>query len=166
MAIQLFCFHTIARHYKDVSTELTIDPSKIPPAQKTKVIVLVYGVHVGTLKALAYARSISNDVNAVYVEIEPAWTDRLENDWVRYVPDIPLTLVKSPYRSLVQPIMRFLDELHTLEPDKNINVVVGEFVSTKWWHKLLHGNTGIILKLAFLSRRDVIVTNVRYWLSK
>ena len=47
-----------------------------------------------------------------------------------------------------------------------ITVIVPEYVPTKWWHTLLHGNSGLILKLALLGRKDVIVTNVRYYLQE
>ena len=60
--------------------------------------------------------------------------------------------------------MRYLDEVHAAKPNSRITVVITEFVTSSWWQSLLHGNTGLILKLALLSRRDVIVANVRYWL--
>ncbi len=166
MASLLFMFHKIAGHYKNVRAQLTIDPLHIPAPVQTKVVVLVYGMHRGTLKSLNYARSISSQCEALYVEIEPTWTGAFEADWNRYAPDIPFVIVKSPFRSLLQPIMEYLDELHSVNPEQIITVIVGEFVAAKWWHKFLHGNTGLILKFAFLSRRDVVVTNVRYWLSE
>lgn len=166
IAILLLVFQKTAAHYKDVGRQLVLDPKTAPTVLKNQVIVLVQGLHVGTLKALNYAKSISPNCRALYVEIEPTWTSALENEWHKYADDVPLVIVQSPYRSLVRPIMEYLDQLHAAEPDGVITVVVGEFVSTKWWHKFLHGNTGLILKFAFLSRRDVVVTNVRYWLAE
>jgi amino acid transporter len=165
IAVLLAIFHKTAAHYRDVRMQLTLDPNKVPRVIKNKVVVLVQGMHIGTLKAVNYAKSISNDCQALYVEIEPNWTAALESEWDRYARDVPLVIVKSPFRSLVRPIMEYLDQLNGHDPNTITTVVVGEFVSTKWWHKFLHGNTGLILKFAFLSRRDVVVTNVRYWLS-
>jgi len=165
IVLLLFLFHRTAAHYQDVSRQLTLDPHALPSAIKNKVIVLVQGMHVGTFKALMYARSISSECQAVSVEIEPEWTNALKTQWQQYAPDVPLTIVKSPYRSLIGPLMQYLDQLHAGDPDSITTIVLGEFVSTRWWHKFLHGNTGLILKFAFLSRRDVVVTNVRYWLS-
>jgi len=162
----LFLFHRTAAHYKDVSRQLTLDRHALPPPIKNRVLVLVQGMHVGTYKALLYARSISSDCLAVSVEIEPDWTSALQKEWQQYAPDVPLVIVKSPYRSLIGPLMQYLDALHAGDPESVTTIVLGEFVSTRWWHKILHGNTGLILKFAFLSRQDVVVTNVRYWLSQ
>lgn len=160
----IFVFNKIHGHYKYVRDQLKLDHYEPPRRLHNKVVVLVQGLHAGTLRFLEYARSLSKDCEALYVEIEPQWTKSIEEDWKKYVPDIPLVIVRSPFRSLVHPIMHYLDKLHQKDPDEVVTVIVGEFVSDKWWHGLLHGNTGLILKLAFLARRDVVVTNVRYWL--
>jgi amino acid transporter len=165
IVLLIFVFHKTAEHYKRVSEELHLDRFVVRRRVNNTVIVLVQGLHVGTIKALDYARSISKECVALYVEVEPGWTESLLADWQKYINDVPLVVVKSPYRSLVKPIMRYLDEFHAQRPDHCLTVIVGEFVSGQWWHSLLHGNTALILKLAFLSRRDVVVTNVRYWLS-
>jgi amino acid transporter len=162
----MLIFHKISAHYNSVRSQLALLPNDLPIAISTKVVVLVQGWHIGTYKALSYAKSISQDCEALYVEIEPRWTAELQAEWKKYAGDMPLVIVTSPFRSLVRPIMDHLDDLHKQDPNRIITVVVGEFVSTKWWHKFLHGNTGLILKFAFLSRRDVVVTNVRYWLSE
>ena len=60
--------------------------------------------------------------------------------------------------------MQYLDAVQTERYHHLVTVIVPEYVSTKWWHSLLHGNSGLMLKLALLGRRDVIVTNVRYYL--
>ncbi len=163
MAILLFLFHTISSHYKNLALKLTITPeslSNIP--HKNTVLVLVQGVHAGTVKSIDYARSLCNNCQAIYVETNPDNTADLKKKWQQYFPDVPLVVLPSPYRSLIQPIMCYLDEFHKEHPDQTITVVIGEFVPNKWWQSLLHGNTGLLLKLAFLARNDVIVTDVRY----
>jgi hypothetical protein len=42
--------------------------------------------------------------------------------------------------------------------------VLPELVSRKWWHKLLHNQYAPLLRLALSNRRDVVLTNVRYFL--
>jgi amino acid transporter len=164
VCILLFLFHKIHGHYENVRKQLMITHYEPPKRLHNKVVILVQGLHAGTLRFLEYARSLSKDCEALYIEIEPQWTKSVEDEWKKYVPDVPLVVVRSPYRSLVRPIMHYLDKLHKQDPDQIVTVIVGEFVSEKWWHGLLHGNTGLILKFAFLARRDVVVTNVRYWL--
>jgi hypothetical protein len=68
----------------------------------------------------------------------------------------------SPYRSLLHPILTFIDSIKKEHPDEKVTVIIGEFAADRWWHPLLHGNTGLLLKAALLSRPEVIVTNVRY----
>ncbi len=79
---------------------------------------------------------------------------------------MPLVILNSPYRSLISPIMHYLDAVRLERRNHLITVVVPEFVPTKWWHTLLHGQSGLRLKLALLSRRDVVVANVRYYLQE
>lgn len=80
--------------------------------------------------------------------------------------DVPLVILNSTYRSLISPIMRYLDAVQAERRNHVVTVVVPEFVPTKQWQSLLHGNTGLLLKIALLRRKDVIVTNVRYYLQR
>ncbi len=165
IAALIYFFRKTHAHYQYVSRQLTITGIDQCKPVHNKVIVLVQSLHAGTLKCVDYARSISQDCEAIYVEVEPQWTSSLESNWSKYVHDIPLKVIKSPFRSLVKPIMEYLDQLHKQDPSQIITVIIGEFVSDHWWIRLLHGNTGLLLKLAFLGRPDVVVTNVRYSLN-
>jgi hypothetical protein len=163
IGVMLLAFKTISNYYKQLTKELTIDgpACSVEPAKNT-VLVLVNGVHAGTLSSLSYARSISKDYQAIYVEIEPDRTAEFKEEWERVFPDEPLVILPSPYRSLLQPIMSYLDDIHKEHPDQRITVIIGEYKSPKWWSSFLHGNTGFLLKLALLGRSDIVVTNVRY----
>jgi amino acid transporter len=166
ICLLLFMFKRIAWHYTRIAALLS--PANYhhgQPMQNT-VLVLINGVHAGTLTAIEYARSISKDCTAVSVANEPEQAERLRRIWEEYVPDLELVILDSPFRSLVIPIMRYLDSVHAAKPKSRITVVITEFVTHSWWQSLLHNNTGLILKLALLNRRDVIVANVRYWLEE
>jgi amino acid transporter len=159
----LFMFKKIAEHYEILANNLRLSgPACSVQPIKNTVIVLVHGVNAGTMNSLAYAGSISSEFSAVYVEIQPELTESFRKQWQLFFPEVPLTILPSPYRSLVNPVLCYLDEYHEQHPDKRITVIIGEFASDKWWHTLLHGNTGLLLKLALLGRPDVVVTNVRY----
>ena len=88
----------------------------------------------------------------------------MKADWNAHVPDIPLVIMESPYRSLVGPLLRYLDAVQKERGDDVVTIVIPELVSRRLWHHLLHNQAGPLLKLALLNRRDVIVTNVRYFL--
>ena len=164
IAIMLFIFSKISGHYAELKDSLTLssDAEDASPPLKNTVLVLVQSVHAGTLNSVRYAQSISSDCQAVYVDIEPDASADFIKRWNTVIPHVPLVVLASPYRSLVQPILTYVDTLKEKEPHHKITVVIGEFASDKWWHSLLHGNTGLMLKLALLSRPDLVVTNVRY----
>ncbi|HLI49095.1 MAG TPA: APC family permease [Chthonomonas sp.] len=163
--IMVYLFKRIHAHYEEVAKLLTLDnycPPKEP--QKNIVLVLVPTLHRGVMQALEYARSISSDCRAVHVCVNPEETPRLIQRWEQWVHDVPLVILNSPYRTLIEPIMRYLDAIHLERPNTTITVVIPEFVPPKWWHAFLHGQSAARLKLALLGREDVVVTNVRYFL--
>lgn len=156
-------FNKIHQHYADVTYELSLNDYEHPavPMQST-VLVLVPSLHKGLMPVLDYARSLSTDCRAVHIEIDPDKTPRLKERWEEWAGELPLVILHSPYRSLVSPIMRYLDAVQVERTNHIVTVIVPEFVPVKWWHSILHGNTGWILRLALLSRKDVVMTSVRY----
>jgi len=158
-------FRKIHRHYADVAQQLRLADYVSPTAPLTNtVLVLVPTLHRGIMPALEYARAISPDCRAVHISTDPEKTPQLKEKWEQWGGDMPLVILNSPYRSLVSPIMRYLDAVGMERRSHTITVVVPEFVPTKWWHPALHGNSGLRLKIALLGRRDVVVANVRYYL--
>jgi amino acid transporter len=161
----VFLFLKVHHHYADVAKQLRLqsfDPFVEP--MKNTVLVLAQGVNTGTMATLEFARSLSTDCIAVHVELDPEKTAAFKKLWEEMVPNVNLAILESPYRSLLAPILHYLDVVHEERPNQRITIVIGEFVPTKWWHTFLHGNTGLLLKLALLNRRDVVVANVRYYL--
>lgn len=163
--LMVYMFRSIHAHYEEVATQLSLE-NYCPPKESLKntVIVLVPTLHRGVMTALEYARSISDDCRAINICLDPAETPKLIQRWEQFTNDVPLVILNSPYRTIVEPLMRYLDAIHLERPDHIITVVIPEFVPPKRWHALLHGQTATILKLALLKREDVVVTNVRYFL--
>lgn len=160
-------FRLVFRHYADVATQLRLPRERIPAVPMTNtVLLLVPGLHRGILPALAYARSLSPDCRAVHIQVDAERTGVLKTRWEEWAEEVPLVLLNSPYRSMISPMMQYLDAVQVERRNHLITVIVPEYVPTKWWHSLLHGNSGLILKIALLGRKDVIVTNVRYYLQE
>ena len=157
-------FLRINSHYKEMGAELSMDALDIVAPRHNTVLVLLPRMHRGIVEALNYARLTSDDVRAVYIETDPDRTLRLKKAWQAYGTDIPLVIMESPYRSLIGPLLRYIDAVQKERSDDIVTVVLPELVSRKLWHALLHNQAGPLLKLALLNRRDVIVTNVRYFL--
>lgn len=156
----------INAHYKEVAEHLTMDDFEDLPDFHNTVLVLVSGVHRGIMPAIKYARSISPNVRAVYVEIEPDRTQLVMQRWRQWVPDVPLVVLESPYRGLVEPLVNYIDEVEGERDDDVVTVIIPEFVTQKWWTKILHGHSGLLLKWSLLFRKGVVVTNIRYSLTR
>jgi amino acid transporter len=157
------CFR-INAHYKEVAEHLTMERYRPVPDFSHTVLVLVGGLHRGIMPAIHYGRSLGDDVRGVYVEIEPEKTADVLQRWQKWVPDVPLVVLESPYRSLTGPLLRYIDSVERERQDDVVTVIIPEFVTTKWWTTLLHGQNGLVLKWALLFKKGVVVTNVRYYL--
>ena len=162
--VMVMAFLRINHHYAEMREELAVNTMERIKPKRNTVLVLVSRVHRGILDALDYASLTSEDVRAVYIETDPAKTAAMKESWNAYVQDIPLVIMESPYRSLVGPLLRYIDAVQKERSDDVVTIILPELVSRKLWHTLLHNQAGPLLKLALLNRRDVIVTNVRYFL--
>ncbi len=150
------CFLQIRGHYREVARELSLRglPPSLQFSPPPRMVIPISGVHRGIVDAIAYARSISRDITAVYVELEPGGGESIREKWGRWWPDIPLVVLPSPYRSIIGPFLDFLDETDRKHNDGQLaTVVLPEFVPAKWWHGLLHNQTAWLIKIALLYRR-------------
>lgn len=159
------CFR-INAHYKEVAEGLSMESYQDIPDFHHTVLLVVSGVHRGIMPAVKYARSLAADVRAVYVEIDPEKTPEILRKWHLYVPDLALVVLDSPYRSLLDPLLRYITKVEQEREDDVVTVIIPEFVTEKWWTKLLHGQNGLLLKWALLFHRNVVVTNIRYYIGK
>jgi hypothetical protein len=104
------------------------------------------------------------------VELEPGTGHKVKEQWKEWWPDLPLVVVPSPYRSLVGPLMEYLDKTDMEHNDGQLAVVVlPEFVTTHWWQNLLHNQTALVMKAALLYGRrraggERVVVDVPYHL--
>src|SRR5439155_965197 len=88
--------YKIHRHYDEVRSQLTLEGAKIPdPIRRHKVVIPVGDLHRGVLPALRYAKSLSGDVVAVAVEIDPRRTQALKEKWERWGKRVPARLSGS-----------------------------------------------------------------------
>ncbi len=160
-------FNEIHRHYLAIAKQLSFDSmdSKLTldPLRHT-AIVPVSGIHPGVMSALKYAISISNDVRACYVELEPEATERLKNEWKKWAPEIPFIVLKSPYRSIISPLIAYIDDVESVTHDELVTVIIPEFVTSKWYHQFLHNQTAIFLRAVLRFKRGKVITSVRYHL--
>jgi amino acid transporter len=158
----------IHRHYEGVAENLSLDNYGAPTRLRhPRVVMPIGGVHRGVIKALEFARSLSPDVTAVYVETSPEEGEKLRQRWDRWGDGVRLQVLKSPYRSIVGPLIQYLDKLgEERQPGDVITIVLPQFVPEHWWENLLHNQTAWPLRLALLFRAGYIVIDVPYHLGE
>lgn len=165
MAIMLTFFYRIRKHYEYLAGELSLtDTDSVPKIQGT-VLLLVPRLHKGVLQAIGYAKSMAKDVRAVHVILDSKTIEGVRKDWNRFGSDIPLVILESPYRSLIDPLIEYIDETIAEEPDAIVTVIVPQAVPKRWYQGLLHNNVAVPLKMALSARKNVVITNVRYFLN-
>jgi hypothetical protein len=157
---------TIHRHYMNVARQLSLADAPPPRAvRRHTVLVLISGVHRGVIPALQYALSIAPDnVMAVYVDLDAETTKKLRAKWEQWGSGIPLTVLSSPYRSLLRPILQYIDEVDARYDDDVLTIILPEFVPAKWWQHLLHNQTALLIKGALLFSKGKAVLSVPYHL--
>lgn len=160
----VFIFTRIHRHYASVAEQLQVEPSPTvkPPSPKRpaghcRAVVPVADVDRSVLRAIEYARTMSDDISAVHVTDDAEASEALRSRWQAVVPDVPLVLVESPYRSLVAPLLAYIDALDGAREDGYVAVIIPSFVPQHFWEGLLHNQLSSQLKKA-LSRRPRTIT--------
>jgi hypothetical protein len=166
LPILIFNFWIIRRRYSAVTRQLTIDDRDLParPTRHTSLL-MVPRVHRGIISALEYALLLDPKTRAVHVAINERALPEVRRAWEKYGEGIPLTILPTPHRSLVQPVLEYIDEMLAEDPDQAITVIVPEAVSRKFFHKLLQENVAQQMRTALAQRKNVMVTNVRYFLN-
>src|SRR5207253_10580362 len=141
-------------------------PAAVKPQHINHAVVgLVGRSHRGVLKALSYAQSLRpQHLVAVYVSFEDEDREELEKQWRQFAIDVPLEIVYSPYRELIGPVERYIDELDDRWDNDTVTVVIPEFVVGKWYEHLLHNQSALFLKGKLLFRQGIVVTSVPYHL--
>lgn len=163
--VVFYLFKTVKNRYRSMSAQLALTGDYVPkePTKHTSML-LMPRVHRGIVKALMYAKSMDPNTVALHVTLDERTLPQVRRDWERYGQGVPLVVLNSPFRSLIRPVLQYVDELLEQDPDQMLTVVVAEAVSTKWHQKLLHENVAAQLKAALAQRKNVAVTSVRYFL--
>ena len=164
LGLLIMMFLAIRSHYSSVARQLSLDGMEPPPPMGTTVLVLVGDLHRGVVQAVQYAQALSPAAKAVYVEADPERTRRLEERWGKWGMGAPLVVLTSPYRSLLGPLVDYIDHLRQQSPNHMVTLVIPEFIPARWWQQLLHNQTALLIKGAMLFRRNVVVTDVPYHL--
>ncbi len=157
-------FFTIHHHYKSLAKKLSLnDYSATPRIYRHRVVVLVAGVHRGSLAALSYARTLSMDVTAVHVSTDAKESEKVHEKWNEFGQGVRLVVLNSPYRLLVEPVMDYIDGLlEQRQPNELLTIVVPQFVTSHWWENLLHNQTALLLRFSLQFKQGLVIVEVPY----
>jgi amino acid transporter len=158
-------FRTTRQHYDHVASQLSLREFTPLPKLRNIVLLPVSGVHRAVLQALHYAHTLSDDVRALYVSTDPHSLELVRKEWEQWGEGVPLVVLDSPYRSVLEPILGYIDDLEATQPDAYVTIVLPEFVPARWWQHLLHNQRALLLKGALLFRPNTVVTNVPFHLA-
>ncbi len=158
----------INRQYSRSARELAVAPDMIvrPPHREERVVIPIPGLTRAVVQAINVGRSVSEDVRAVYISDDPEAAAKLRAEFERQIPGVPLVVVGSPYRTLIGPLLAYLDVLDAAwppdKPDPITFVVIPEYVARSWWERILYNQSAKRLRKALLGRPHTVVVAVPY----
>jgi len=155
------------RHYFYVRTQLSLVEIEEERPIRHTAIVPISAVNRATVHALRYAKSIAHEVEAVHIAIDPKRVDLIREQWKTWGGGVPLRILESRYRSLIEPLVDYIDDLmHGKRRNEMVTVVLPEFVTAHWWEGLFHNQSAFMIKGALLFKPGVVVTSVPFHFSR
>ena len=127
----------IHHEYDAADEELEVDRTRVygKPTKQSRVIIPVPTLSRAVLRSVQFGRSLSDDVTAVHITIDAEAAEVLREDWEHMLPDVPLVIIETPYRSLVLPFLHYLDVMAPTPPNTITIVVLPEYVPRHWWDR-------------------------------
>ena len=167
MPVLVYLMWRVHQHYRRIEDELLIPRGARVAlrAREPRLIVPVSRIDKAAMHALSLARGLSAHVTALHVSFDEDGATAFKERWTRSVgAEIPIEVIVSPYRSLLVPLLSYLDAIDDNDPGRPIVVVLAEFVPRHWWDAALHNQTALRLKLALFTRPNTSVIDVPYHL--
>src|SRR5437870_6169982 len=163
MPLLVLLLHGISTHYTAAQDSLVVEDLRqdLPKLPQPMVIVPVARLDRTAVHALTFASSISDHVRAVHIATSHETAAAFQVRWDAWAANVPLEVIVSPYRSLVPPLLTYIERVGR-NCDRPLTIVVSQFVPRHWWEFFLHSQTAFRLKLALLFRPDTIVIDVPY----
>lgn len=165
--VLVFIQMKIYTHYIAVREQLTIKGSEYDEVDlskleyQNKIIVPIESINKASVRALRYARTICDDVVAFTVVLSEEDGREIQDKFNKLSIDIPLVIKLSPYRKVVEPLLRYIESTeYDREPGDMITVLLSSFVVKKWWHKMLHGNSRKYIEKKLLTHKHIVVSTM------
>jgi len=160
--VLVMMFTATQRHYAAVAAALTLRNWTPQPIGHHTVIVPISGLHRAVVRALRYASVLSDDVRAVYVNVSHEMTEALTRDWPQWGAGTELVIIESPERSLLEPLLGYIERTRAESDEAWVTVVLPEFVPKRLWHHVFHNQHALLIKGRLLFKPHIVVTSVPY----
>lgn len=165
LPVVVFMMNKIHKHYMSVREQLKLEDSEYDGTGLEKmnyanwIIVPLRSVNKASVRALRYASTICDDVMAFCVAINEENAREVQEEYDKLGTDIPLVIKLSPYRRVIDPLLRFIESSeYDHEPGDMITVLLSEFVVRKWWHRFLHNDTRVYIEKKLLKHKHIVVS--------
>ena len=154
----------IRREYSFGMSGLSVAPDLVwgAPVHRRRVVIPVADVQWDVIQAVRFGRSMSDDITAVHVTDDVAAGERVRERFERQLPGLRFVIVESPYRNLVDPLIRYLEVTAEQDPNSVTVVLLPERVSRHWWEKLLFNQNVHRIREALTGRSDILVADVPF----
>ena len=162
--LNVVLFRVTRRHYDIVASQLTLRGWQRRARRHNTVLVPISGIQRAVVGAVDYARTLSSDVRAIYVNLDTSATEHLKREWEQWGDGVPLVVLQSPYRSLMEPLLDYIERVSAEQPEGYVTIVLPEFVPARWWHHLFHNQRALLIKGALLFKPNTVVTSVPFHL--
>jgi amino acid transporter len=161
-------FIAIKKHYMAVAAQLRLSQEEFESLDLNKsiyrnhVIVPIESINKASVRALRYARTISDNVVAFNVAINEENERKIKEKWQLLNTDIPLFIKYSCYRKVMEPLMEFIHsyEEHSYKKGDMITVILPQFSVRTWWHYFLHNQTRIFIQRELLQHKHIVVATM------
>ena len=169
LPIIVFIFTRIEKHYQAVGEQLRVDSAFVDSKIEGNVVVIpVAGITTVVENSVKYAKSITDEVIAVYISFDPEDEKIFKEKWNNWNPDVRLVTIRSSYRSVIVHLCKFIDTVERKAEESNfqMTVLIPQFITKKNWHNILHNQSSLIIRTYLLYRKNVIVTTLPYHFRK
>jgi amino acid transporter len=165
LPLMVYLLLRVKKHYTAVAKQLripdeaftTLDISK--DHYRNRIIVPMDNVNQASIRALRFAKTISDNVTAFSVAIDEEAENKLRARWSKLQTDIPYIIKYSPYRRVVEPLLEFIKSAeYDYRKGDMISVILPQFVVRKPWQRLMHNRTRVYIERQLLKHKHIVVS--------
>jgi hypothetical protein len=157
----------VKSHYAAVRKQLKLEPGELETIDiqhdryMNRVIVPISGINKSSVRALKFAKTISDNVVAFSVTTDDEIGKEIRAKFNLLHTDIPLVIKYSPFRKVVEPLMKFIQSAeYDYQKGDMITVILPQFTLKRWWQKFLHNQTSVYIERQLLKHKHIVVATM------